>query len=147
MSYRLVETHPAEVLLNRSLIQAHHDELKMPWPLDPDIERFTALYLQWSLFVLALYYGDELIGYSFNFIDKHLHSKDLTVCVNELLYVNPVGGHRSTMWPAMLMSQTKVLAKQRGAAFMQWHTVPGTPLGRTLLRRVPVFEEAYIHPL
>lgn len=117
-----------------NLLQKHRDELatnKELMILQPDIERYKVLEDQGILLSISVNLGQKIIGYSINVIAPNMHYSGLTVCQNDLIYVEPE--HRGGVG-GTLMSFTKELAKERGAMMMVWHAKPGTVLAHELAR-------------
>lgn len=116
--------HWEEVAQNKELMQ-----------LAPDWERYDALGEAGKLFALFAF-DDEarnLIGYSVNIIDNHLHYKRLTVASNDLLFVSKSARGAAGL---KLMTATEKEAARLGAKLMLWHAKPGSSLAEVLTRKV-----------
>lgn len=126
-----------ELLANAGEIFVDHwDEIalnKQVMVLKPHVERYQALEDLGMLLLLAAYDGDQLVGYSMNFVMPHLHYADLSVCSNDLLYLKPT--HRKGRAGLLLLAQTREHAKARGARLMLWHAKPDTALVNILPRQ------------
>lgn len=119
-----------------AIFDEHYEELalnKQVMVLKPAMDRYYAMEAQGMLLVIAAYQGDELVGYSVNFVMSHLHYADLWVCSNDLLFVTKA--HRQGRLGLQLMRKTEELAKARGAQIMLWHAKKDTTLN-TLLPRM-----------
>lgn len=117
------------------LFKEHYDEIalnKQVMVLEPFVEKYLALEAQNEIFVLALHSGDEVIGYSVNFLFNHVHYAKLRVCSNDLLFVSKE--HRNGRAGYMLIKETEKFAKQRDAQLMFWHAKPNTALEKLMPR-------------
>lgn len=117
------------------LLQAHRDELataKHLMEVAPNLAAYRALEQCGALLALVAYRGNEIVGYSINFIGPHMHYSNLRYAHNDALYVK--AGHRGGRLGLRLMRETERLAKEQGAAMMMWHAKPGTALEKLLPR-------------
>jgi predicted GNAT superfamily acetyltransferase len=121
--YDLLHEHWIELATDKNLMA-----------LAPDWERYAALEELGKLFVIYAYKGDKLIGYSANIVDTHIHYSDLTVCSNDVLFIEK--SERGGIGRE-LMAATREVGKERGAQLMLWHAKPGTALDH-VLSAVPV---------
>jgi len=117
----LIEEHWQEIALNKALMV-----------LKPDAGMYRALEEQKKLVSLGAFVGDELVGYSVNLLQHHLHYADLKVAMNDVLFVAKAhrrgsAGHRLIKW-------TERAVRARGARMMLWHAKPGTALEGLLPR-------------
>lgn len=101
--------------------------------LKPDTERYRHAESSGLMFTLFAYDGDQIVGYSANFVTPHLHYSDLTMCMNDVLYI--AKSHRGGRTGLQLIRETERVAKERGAQLMMWHAKQGTAL-ETLLPRL-----------
>jgi predicted GNAT superfamily acetyltransferase len=86
-----------------------------------------------ALFILAAFNQDGvLVGYSVNFVMRHLHYADLCVASNDLLFVSKE--HRHGRLGLQLIRATEARAKEEGARLMLWHAKPNTPLADIMPR-------------
>lgn len=141
-NYRLIETtisDKQQALL--PLLQMHAGELATHpalMRLAPNWDAYHALENTRALLALIAYAGDELtgdneiIGYSINFIGRHLHYSGLHYAENDVLFVKPE--HRGGKLGVRLMRETERLAKARGARMMLWHAKQGSALTKLLPR-------------
>lgn len=112
-----------------SLFSEHWDEValnKQVMVLKPDLQRYEAMGANGNLLVLGAWDGDELVGYSVNFVMQHLHYKDLRICSNDLLFV--AQAHRKGRVGLRLIRATEEHARAAGAELMLWHGKPNTAL-------------------
>lgn len=115
----------AEVLGAGSLVRDHWQEVALNkglMALRPDVDRYEVLERAGMLFILAAVAGSEIVGYSVNIVDRHLHYSDLTVCSNDVLFV--AKSARSGGLGPRLILRTEKEAKARGAQMMLWHAKP-----------------------
>lgn len=118
-----------------SLFNAHWQEIalnKQVMVLKPDAERYRAMEANGALLILSAHDGDDLVGYSVNFVTNHLHYADLRVCSNDLLFITPE--YRQGGAGLRLMRATENAAKECGARMMLWHAKPDTALQMILPR-------------
>ncbi|HEY5993341.1 MAG TPA: GNAT family N-acetyltransferase, partial [Gallionellaceae bacterium] len=85
-----------------------------------------------ALLALVAYAGDEITGYSINFVGPHLHYSGLRYAHNDALYVAPE--HRGGRLGLRLIRETERLAKEKGARMMMWHAKPDTALEQLIPR-------------
>lgn len=134
-SAKLFTAHYAEVAKNKDLMV-----------LSPDWERYAYIEQSGKLLVLGAYVDGELVGYSVNFVDYHLHYSGLKVCSNDLLFVHP--DFRQSPLGLRLMKDTKRHARFYGCALMLWHAKEGSALDQLLQRkRLPVQDIIYADKL
>lgn len=132
---RFVSVH-ALVTQGRELVQQHYEELvrrKDVMRLDPDLTRYELLERNGVLFTLAAVVDEQLVGYSVNLVQPHLHYRELTVCYNDVLFL--AASQRRTGIGAQLLTATEQTAKAKGAKLMLWHVKPETAMERVLARR------------
>ena len=127
----------ADALLDQAqqLFAAHWDEIalnKGMMVLKPDVERYQALEASGVLFALSAHVGDRLIGYSVNFLMRHLHYADLVYAQNDLLFIDK--DYRASRAGLALIRATEAHAKAKGAQMLIWHAKPGTSLEALLPR-------------
>lgn len=117
----LFSDHWDEVALNKRLMV-----------LKPDIDRYKAMEASGLTMILAAYDGGQLIGYSVNFIMKHLHYADLVIANNDLLFL--AKERRTGRLGIQLIRETERVAKEKGATLMLWHAKKNTPLAGVMPR-------------
>lgn len=111
------------------LFEEHWDEIalnKQVMVLKPDEERYRRMEQQGAALILAAFAGEQMVGYSVNFVMKHLHYADLCVCSNDLLFV--AKEKRTGRLGLQLIKATEKFAKERGARLMLWHAKEQTAL-------------------
>lgn len=119
---KLLEAHWQEIALNKRVMR-----------LDPDWHRYYALEEQGSLLTLiACPPEDEehLVGYSVNFLQPHLHYRDLFTCANDVLFVTKEQ-RRTGLGPRLILA-TETAAIDHGAKFIMWHAKQSTALDALL---------------
>lgn len=146
--YTITEEHPLAVKEELSkLLQDHWQEIarnKELMVLNPDWEKYQRLTDEGTMFSLVLRRKGVPVGYSANILGPHLHYKDLTVAINDVLYITPE--YRSVA-ALRLMAKTKAVAFKRGARAMLWHAKPDTSLSKLLRRIARLQDEVYLQPL
>ena len=132
----LLEEHWQEVAKNKELMV-----------LAPDWERYQALHAAGMMFTLYAWDDDyNLLGYSCNILDRHMHYKGLTVASNDVLFVSKA--HRASSVGLRLMAATKAAAKVHGAQLMLWHAKADSALDRILkAKRLAVQDIIYSETL
>ena len=115
--------------------------------LAPDWDKYAALEAQGKLFVVYVLDDDyNLLGYSFNFLDTHIHYKDLMVANNDAIYISPAD--RNSMAGLRLIKATKLRASELGAKLMIWHAKQGSALDKLFIaKRLQVQDTIYSEPL
>lgn len=125
-----------EMLANSTqLFSQHWEEIarnKDVMVLKPDEAAYRTMEDAGRLMILAAVKAGQIVGYSVNFIVQHPHYADLTVCQNDLLFIEPT--HRQGGAGIRLMRRTEEEGKARGARLMLWHAKEGTPLADILPR-------------
>lgn len=113
------------------ILEEHWDEVaknKKLMVLNPDWAKYKLLADAGMLFCLVAYADNEIVGYSFNMLDTHLHYADLVYCNNDVLFVKKE--YRSSTLGLRLIKETELEAKRRGAELMLWHAKEHTSLAR-----------------
>ena len=118
----LLESHWEEVAKNKRLMV-----------LAPDWGKYLAMEEDGKIMAIGAFRDYQLVGYSVNLIDTHLHYAGLRVCCNDIIYVRP--DLRPTPLGLRLMQSTRTAAKYRGAELMLWHAKDGSSLDKILRRR------------
>lgn len=119
----LTRQHWEEIALNRAVA------------LDVDWEFYEAKEAEGSLFVVAAFVDDTIVGYSVNATFWHPHYRTTPMCQNDALYLHPewrngAGGRIGRD----LMRETVDEARRRGCKRMLWHAKKGTALDVLLSR-------------
>lgn len=134
--YEIREATASETLTQAERLFAEHwDEValnKQVMVLKPDGDRYLAMEATGGLLILAAYHDGELVGYSVNFVMRHLHYADLCVASNDLLFV--AKAHRKSRLGLQLIKATEQHAKDRGARLVLWHAKPNTALAELMPR-------------
>ena len=132
--FQILPTTYAEVNAKaKHLLAEHWDEVALNkdlMVLNPDEQRYLALEATGQFFALAAWDGDELVGYSGNFIGQHLHYAGLRYANNDVLFV--AKDHRASPLGLRLIRETVAEAQRRGARLMLWHGKQDTPLAELL---------------
>lgn len=133
-----VRSIKASVLLEhgQGLFQAHWDEIalnKELMSLNPDIHRYKLMEESGALFAIGVFVGEQLVGYSVNFVTPHLHYANLICAQNDLLFLDKA--HRASGAGMALIQATEHEAKARGARMLIMHAKQRTAL-ETLLPRI-----------
>jgi len=66
-------------------IALHKDKIK----LNPDYDKYLLLDSLGMLHVVTARDGDLLVGYFISFLQPHMHYKDHTFAMNDILYIHP----------------------------------------------------------
>lgn len=117
----------------RVLLKAHHEESagnQDLMTLNLDENRYRNLELAGHIIVLGAWLNNHLIGYSVNLISTHLHSAELVVCVNDLLFIDKA--YRKGRTGLNLIRATETASKSRGARMILWGAKPNTRLNKLL---------------
>ncbi len=100
--------------------------------LKPDYESYLSLEQMGKLLAVYAYCGDQVVGYSYNFINRHIHYSDLLVSHNDVLFILP--DHRNGSVGLKLIKETEKQSKLLGAKLMLWHAKENTSLSKILPR-------------
>lgn len=135
--YQIREASVEEMLdAAGELFAAHWNEValnKQAMVLRPDVARYEAMEEAGSLLVLAAFDHEwHIVGYSVNFIARHLHYADLCVASNDLLFVDQA--HRRGRLGLQLIRATEARAKEMGVHMVLWHAKPNTALAELMPR-------------
>ena len=117
----LFEEHWNEIALNKDVMV-----------LKPYEEKYRAAEEQGTIFILAAWQEDVLVGYSVNFVTNHLHYADMKLCSNDLLFIKKE--YRAGRVGMRMMKATEAKAKDLGCKLMLWHAKENTPLAAILPR-------------
>lgn len=117
------------------LLREHWDEIarnKSLMVLAPDHERYKALEDSGALFTLGVFdAADQLVGYSVNLIDQHLHYSGLRYSANDVLFLQRQ--HRGG-FGRLLIEATEHRARELGSKLHLWHAKGDTALQGLLER-------------
>lgn len=134
--YRIEETTVSDkTALLWPLLVEHRDEIAVyPEMMEvaPRLDVYATLEAQGGLFSLVAYEGDEVIGYSINFLGPHMHYAECINAQNDVLFVR--NSHRKGRVGLELIRRTEQLAKAKGAMLMLWHAKERTALAEMLPR-------------
>jgi len=114
------------------LLVDHREELttnKALMKLNPDVERYRNAEAEGFGVTIVARDGDQIVGYSINFVAPHIHYRDVLMVYNDALWTSH--SHRALIG-AQLMDATREAGKRRGAQLMAWHAKPDTTLDRIM---------------
>lgn len=100
--------------------------------LNPDIDKYSELEKLGALVSLFAYAKGEIVGYSLNFLQPHIHYKDLMCSYNDVLFIKKE--YRESPLGLKLIRETERISRERGAELMLWHAKEGTTLDKLLPR-------------
>lgn len=129
MNIEIKKVKVKSLLAEKDLFTRHYDEIaknKSVMILNPDEEKYLAIEKNNKLLCLAAFDGDSIVGYSISIIDNHLHYMDLVVCMNDVLFVDPV--YRKSRCGILLIKNTEQFASDMGAKMLLWHAKSNTAL-------------------
>lgn len=115
------------------LFNPHWDEVaknKQVMILSPDMPKYELLESTGKLKTLLAYANGEIVGYSVNIVDVHLHYNMLKVAYNDILYLTPE--YRESPLGLRLIRETERWMKRLDVKLMLWHAKEGTPLAKIL---------------
>lgn len=130
-----------DVRAAQDLVRAHWHELtvhKDVSVLAPEWDAYAEMERDGRCFVLLACVGEEVVGYSVNFVlATHLQSAGVRSVHNDAIYV--AQDHRGGGLGSELMAETQRVAEEEfGAQLLSMHAKEGTVLER-ILRRTPGF--------
>jgi hypothetical protein len=102
-----------------SLFARHYDELaenKEVYPLDPDWDRYFAMDIAGILKVLTVRVDDILVGYIFNLVGPHLHSKSTRYADIEMFWFDPL--YRDVWMAVKAFRENENFLKSLGVVFI-----------------------------
>lgn len=117
----LFHSHWSEIALNKDLMK-----------LKPLLDKYYQLEDNGMLIIIGAYLDNELVGYSVNFLNPHIHYGDLWICANDIVFIRE--DLRKTGIGIALLQHTEQVAKERGAQMMCWHVKQNTALSALLPR-------------
>lgn len=127
------------------LLEMHYDELTMHKEvvkLDPDWQRYAELEHAGKLHIYTARQDGVLIGYSFFFLQPHIHYRSLMVAMNDVLFLHP--DHRNGMTGIRLIKTSEQGMKSLGAHKIVWHAKYSNDLQSILQRLGYAKEEAML---
>lgn len=134
--YTIRDLTAHDLAIHSDLFTPHYNEVaknKEVMVLHPDYEKYYELEKLGALMILGVDYGNNLVGYSLNFIHHNLHYSALKVCQNDLLFLLPA--HRASTAGLRLLKETEQRATRHGCKLMLWHAKQGSSLDLILQRR------------
>lgn len=137
MPIRFVEcdTITDKIAETAELQRQHWEEVaknKEVMVLSADTAQYAALEQQGRIFGVLAYDGDQIVGYSVNFLLINLHYSALLISQNDLLFV--AKSHRAGRTGVRLMQETERIAARRGARMVIFHAKEDTPFNQILPR-------------
>lgn len=129
------------------LLQMHYQELtlhKQSVKLEPMWERYTLLEAMGGFVIYTARAGDALIGYSAFFVNAHMHYAELTVAVNDVLFLHP--DHRTGRTGVRLIRFCEQELAER-AGKITWHAKYSNELAEILERMGYMREEIVLSKL
>ena len=117
----------------RELWVAHYREIALNpavMKLNPDWKKYYVLEEKDQLACLGVWRFGELVGYSVNIIQQHLHYSELTYLANDVLFLAEVERRDGT--GAMLIDATIEMARTLECQMITFHAKPGTALAQML---------------
>lgn len=118
------------------LLVEHREELttnKALMKLAPDVDSYRAAELDGRGLSIVARDGEQIVGYSINFIAPHLHYREVLVVFNDALWTSHT--YRALVGAA-LMDATRQAGRLRGAHLVAWHAKPHTTLDRLMKLQV-----------
>lgn len=101
--------------------------------LDPDVDAYRKMEAAGVLISLGAFDKGELVGFSVSMLcPRHLHYAGLVFGQNDVIFVKDE--YRESQLLTMLVRETELLCKARGARMMFWHAKPDTGFGELLQR-------------
>lgn len=119
-----------------SLLELHYLELtqnKDRVKLNPRWDQYAVLQRLGALIVLTARDGDKLVGYAAFFVNRHMHHADLTLAVNDVLFLHP--DYRQGTTGLRLVKFCEDSLKAAGADKLCFHAKLHTSLIPILHRR------------
>lgn len=113
-----------------SLFARHYDELaenKQAYPLEPDWERYFGLDLSGILRIMTARMDGILVGYIFNLVGPHLHSKSTIYADIDLFWLDPL--YRG-FWAVGWFRQNDAYLKEQGVRLVTATIKNGYKKGR-----------------
>ena len=114
-----------EVRRASDLVRAHHAEVEPEHELDPDWVAYGEIEAAGRLFVLGVFSGEALVGYSINVdVPAHIHYRGTHYAQNQAFFVAEANRRGGT--GRALLEATEREAKRRGASRLLTHAKLGT---------------------
>lgn len=119
-----------------AMLREHYQELtlnKDRVKLKPRWGAYAAMDEEDALIVLTARDGEQLVGYNFFFVNRHMHYEDLVVAVNDVFYIDPAYRRGST--PLRFLRFTEQYLRDfRGVDKVAYHFKAGNNFGPILKR-------------
>lgn len=106
----------------KDLLRLHYNEVALDReyiPLDPDWDKYEAIYHRGGLFIATARDDNKLIGYSVFFVVNHLHYSSTLVASNDVLYLRPE--YRQGTAGIKLIKFSESELKKAGVDKAVWH--------------------------
>lgn len=117
------------------MFREHWDEVaknKSLMVLKPDYDKYIMLENIGVMKTLVAYMDDEVVGYSVNFLQPHLHYSDVISCFNDIVFLRK--DKRNSPVGLRLIKATEKAAKEWGAHMMLWHVKEDSSIDKILPR-------------
>lgn len=124
------ETNPVPLFRKLNVILQEHKEELCLYPgaeLNPDWNAYRKLFEKGVLAVVTARRNNEIVGYTVNFISRHLHYSFL-YGVNDIIYMHPE--YRG--YGIKLIKTTERLLKDKGVEFFSMSIKPHVDFRRVL---------------
>lgn len=115
------------------MFRANWSETGFDFEMRPNIDLLCALVADGCMFVLGVFDGETMVGYSSASVSQHIYSTEIVCCASDALFILPE--YRKTSAGARLIIETERAGAHRGANRMLWHTRAGTSLAAVLEKR------------
>ena len=115
----LIREHWEEVALNKKVMR-----------LDPDWDLYKRMEAEGRAFALGAFQGSAMVGYVVMFLMRHVHYKEMTIAMNDVLFVRKT--HRKGRTGLRLIQEAEEVARRKGAQLVTWHAKPDTALADLL---------------
>lgn len=118
-----------------ALFASHYEELatnKRLMKLAPEWDTYYRMEEAGKLLVIVAYEDTKPIGYSVNFLANNLHYRELSMCQNDILFIDPE--YRKGRLGYNLIKETERQARELGCRFMLWHAKRDTTLEQLMPR-------------
>ena len=130
----LIEEHYQELTLNKDFVK-----------LNPDWARYQKLENENKLHIFTARDNGKLLGYSFFFLDTHIHYMDLLVATNDVLYLT--ASHRLGITGIRLIKFSESELLKLGAKKITWHIKDSMDLSPILNRMGYLAEDTILGKL
>jgi hypothetical protein len=131
---KIIVVNPADGMkLILPLIEENWKEtgLNQDIELNPDVAMYDRAFNRGSIFGLAVYDGDEVIGYCSIYMGGHIRNPDFIIASNDALFLKEE--YRGFI-SGKLIARAEKEAALRGAKVFMWGCRTGTELKNTLIK-------------